>query len=55
MASYATAMNIVHMNNKQLHQLATNVGVSSVTINANTVDGGRPDRNAALITAIKAK
>ena len=55
MASVATAMNISHMNNKQLHQLAVNVGVNPVLINQYTIDGGRPERNAALITAIKAK
>lgn len=55
MASVATAMNISHMNGKQLQKLALDVGVNPVTIVANSVDQGRPEKLAALRTAIKAK
>lgn len=55
MASIATAMNISHMNGKQLQKLAGDVGVNPVTIIANSVDQGRPEKLAALRTAIKAK
>lgn len=55
MASVATAMNISHMNGKQLVTLASNIGVSPVTINKGAVDQGRPEKLAALRTAIKAK
>lgn len=55
MASVATNMNIAHMNNKQLHKLAIDVGVSPVTINQHTIDAANPARNTALRVAIKAK
>lgn len=55
MASVATAINISHMNGKQLQKLANDVGVNPVIILKNSVDQGRPEKLAALRTAIKAK
>lgn len=55
MASVATNINISHMNGKQLQKLAFDVGVNPVIIVANATDRGRPEKLAALRTAIKAK
>lgn len=53
MATFATNTNIVHMNQKQLRKIATDVNVNPVTINATI--GNQKNVKDALITAIKAK
>ena len=49
MATFASNMNIAHMNAKQLRHIARTVGVAAPTLN-NTLTS-----KATLITAIKAK
>lgn len=55
MATFASNMNLVHMNGKQLRALARAVRVNPFTINQNNVNQNDKARKLALISAIKAK
>lgn len=55
MATFASNMNLSHMNGKQLRAIARNVRVNPFTINQNNVNQNDKARKAALVTAIKAK
>lgn len=55
MATFATKINLAHMNGKQLRAIARNVRVNPVTIDRNNVNQNDKARRAALVAAIKAK
>lgn len=55
MATFASNMNLAHMNGKQLRKIARDVRVNPVIIDKNNVNQNDKARMAALVTAIKAK